>query len=281
VRSRSEADAGQAEGASGSIEGADGSALRPKGDTDLSGQSGGEAKVNDMKVVLLACEVMRDLARPHLDDAAIDTIYMDSGLHETPKRMAPALQEELDAIEEPSLVLVGYGLCGTGLVGLEAGRHTLVIPRMHDCIAILLGSHREYMRAISENPGTYYLTKGWLEAGTDPLREYESYVERYGEKTADMVMDTMYRNYTQICLVSHSEEDLAANRERAQAVGAFCKERWGMEYSERIGSDALIAKLLNAPRHLDLLGDEFVVIAPGGRVAMDQFLDFGAPAAAS
>jgi hypothetical protein len=137
------------------------------------------------------------------------------------------------------------------------------------------------MRAIGENPGTYYLTKGWLEAGTDPLTEYESYVERYGEKTADMVMDTMYQNYTQICLVAHSEESLAENRERAQAVGAFCKERWGMEYIERVGSDTLITKLLNAPRDLDMLGDEFVVIAPGGQVAMDPFLDFGAPAAAS
>ena len=234
-----------------------------------------------MKVVLLACEVMRDLVRPHLDEGAVETIYKDFGLHETPKRMAPALQKELDALEEPCLVLVGYGLCGTGLVGLEAGPHTLVIPRTHDCIAILLGSHREYMKAIGESPGTYYLTKGWLEGGTDPLSEYESYVERYGEKTADMVMDTMYRNYTQICLVSHSEEDLVANRERAQAVGAFCKERWGMEYSERVGSDALVAKLLNAPRHLDLLGDEFVVIAPGGRVAMDQLLDFGSPTTAS
>jgi hypothetical protein len=234
-----------------------------------------------MKVVLLACEVMRDLVRPHLDDAAVDTIYMDFGLHETPKRMAPALQKELDAIEEPSLVLVGYGLCGTGLVGLEAGRHTLVIPRTHDCIAILLGSHREYMKTIGENPGTYYLTKGWLEGGSDPLREYESYVERYGEKTADMVMDTMYQNYTQICLVAHSEEGLVENRERAQAVGAFCKERWGMEYSERVGSDALIAKLLDAPGHLDLLGDEFVVIEPGGRIAIEQFLDLGTPAAAT
>ena len=239
------------------------------------------AYAHGMKVVLLACAVMKDLVRPHLDDAAVDAIYMDFGLHETPKRMAPALQEKLDAIEEPSLVLVGYGLCGTGLAGLEAGRHTLVIPRTHDCIAILLGSHREYMKAIGENPGTYYLTKGWLEAGTDPLAEYEGYVERYGEKTADMVMDTMYRNYTKICLVAHSEEGLAENRERAQAVGAFCKERWGMEYSERVGSDALIAKLLEAPSHLDLLGDEFVVVPPGGRVTIDQFMDFGTPAAAS
>jgi hypothetical protein len=263
------------------MEVADSSALIRKRDTVRSRHSGGEAKGSDMKVVLLACAVMRDLVRPHLDDAPVDTIYMDLGLHETPKRMAPALQKELDAIEEPSLVLLGYGLCGTGIVGIEAKRHTLVIPRTHDCIAILLGSHQEYMRAMGESPGTYYLTKGWLEAGTDPLKEYESYVERYGEKTADMVMDTMYRNYTQICLVSHSEEDLAANRERAQVVASFCQERWGMEYKERVGSDALIVKLLNAPHHLDLLGDEFVVIAPGGKVTMEPFLDFGAPAETS
>jgi hypothetical protein len=237
--------------------------------------------MGDMKVVFLSCAVMRDLVGPHLDEAAVDTIYMDFGLHETPKRMAPALQKQLDAIEEPSLVLVGYGLCGTGIVGIEAGRHTLVIPRTHDCIAILLGSHQEYMKTIGESPGTYYLTKGWLEAGTDPLQEYESYVERYGEKTADMVMDTMYQNYTRICLVSHSEEDLVANRERAQTVAAFCNERWGMEYIERVGSDALIAKLMNAPRNMDLLGDEFVVIEPGGKVDMNQFFDFGTSAPGS
>ncbi len=233
-------------------------------------------KVGEAKVVLLACAVMRDLVAPHAEAAEFETIYMDFGLHETPKRMAPALQAQLDAIEEPRLVLVGYGLCGTGLVGLEAGRHTLVIPRMHDCIAILLGSHREYMRAIGENPGTYYLTKGWLEAGSDPRSEYERYVERYGEQTADHVIDALYRNYSQLCLVSHSEAGLVESRERAQVVAEFCKERWGMEYCERVGSDALVAKLLAAPRQLDRLGTEFIIIPPGGRVEMNPFLDFGA-----
>jgi hypothetical protein len=60
-------------------------------------------------------------------------------------------------------------------------------------------------------------------------------------------------------------------------VAAFCKERWGMEYSERVGSDALIAKLMDAPRHLDLLGDEFVVVPPGGTVMLEQFVDYRAP----
>ncbi len=147
-----------------------------------------------MKVVVLACAVMEDLVRPHLDDPSVETIYMEIGLHEQPKKMAPALQKQLDAIEEPSLVLLGYGLCGTGIVDVEAGRHTLVIPKTHDCIAILLGSHREYMKAIGENPGTYYLTKGWLESGNDPLAEYESYVEQLGEKSANLVIDTTIVN---------------------------------------------------------------------------------------
>jgi hypothetical protein len=230
-----------------------------------------------MKVVVLACAVMEDLIRPHLNDESIETTYMDFGLHEQPKRMAPALQKVLDAQEEPCLVLVGYGLCGTGLVGLESGQHTLVIPKTHDCIAILLGSHKEYMRTIDENPGTYYLTKGWLESGTDPKQEYDGYVERYGQKSADLVMDTMYRHYKQICLVAHSEADLASQRERALEVAAFCKERWGMGYVERVGSDELISRLMAAPRHLDVLGDEFVVIPPGGEVTLEQFVDTGAP----
>ena len=64
-----------------------------------------------MKVVVLACAVMEDLVRPHLDDPSVETIYMEIGLHEQPKKMTPALQKQLDAIEEPSLVLLGYGLC--------------------------------------------------------------------------------------------------------------------------------------------------------------------------
>jgi hypothetical protein len=231
-----------------------------------------------MKVVVLACAVMEDLVRPHLDDPSTETIYMEIGLHEEPKKMRPALQEKLDAIEEPSLVLLGYGLCGTGIVDLEAGHHTLVIPRTHDCIAILLGSHQEYMKATQENAGTYYLSKGWLEGEFDPLREYESYVDKYGKKSADLVIDTMYQHYSKLCLVAHSEEDLASQRERALVVAAFCKERWGMEYTERVGSDALIAKLMAAPRHMDLLGDEFVVVPPGGKVTMDEFVDYGVPA---
>jgi hypothetical protein len=186
--------------------------------------------------------------------------------------MAPSLQEELDALEEPSLVLIGYGLCGNGLEGLEAGRHTLVIPRADDCITILLGSHQAYAQAQQDHPGTYYLTRGWLEVGAHPLEEYQSLVARFGRESADHVVDTLFGGYTRLCLLASTDADLDACRAEVRDIAEFCSRRWGMSYEERIGSDALLQGLLDAPHRLDALGEDFVVIPPGGRVKPQMFL---------
>jgi len=71
-------------------------------------------------------------------------------------------------------VVLGYGLCGNGLHGLKAGRHTLLAPRADDCIALLLGSYQAYRREFDAEPATYWLSKGWLESGSNPLQEYRS-----------------------------------------------------------------------------------------------------------
>jgi len=223
-------------------------------------------------VRVLACPVLRDLIEPRLAGSETTALYMDYGLHEFPKRMAPSLQKQLDAVEEPSLILVGYGLCGNGLAGLEAGRHTLVIPRADDCITILLGSHEAYARAQREHPGTYYLTRGWLEVGGHPLDKYKSLLERYGRESADYVVDALYGRYTRLCLVASTAAELAECRPLVRELADFCSNRWDMSYEEHIGSDALLRGLLEAPRQMDLLGEDFVVVPPGGHVTPQMFL---------
>jgi len=226
-------------------------------------------------VVILACHVMQSLIQPHLaNDEDIPTIYMDYGLHVRPERMSPTLQAQLDALTEPSLVLIGYGLCGNGLDGLKAGPHTLIIPRADDCIAILLGSYQAYIQTFREQPGTYYLTKGWLESGSDPLKEYRQYVDRYGIDNADSLIDMMYGRYKKLCFVAHNQADLDEYRPRALEVAEFCTQRWDMTYEERIGSDGLIRRLLEAPQRPEGLGDDFVIIPPGGTVEQQMFIRF-------
>lgn len=223
-------------------------------------------------VVILACQVMQSLIQPHLPDGMVPVTYLDYGLHIRPEKMTPTLQAQLDALPEPSLVLIGYGLCGNGLDGLKAGPHTLIIPRADDCITILLGSYQAYIQAFHEQPGTYYLTKGWLESGSDPLKEYRAYVDQYGAENADTLIDMMYSRYKRICFVAHSQADLDEYRHRAMEVAGFCAERWGMTYEERIGSDDLIRRLLEAPRRPQELGEDFIIVPPGGIVQQKMFI---------
>jgi hypothetical protein len=223
-------------------------------------------------VVILACQVMQSLIQPHLRNGDIPVIYMDYGLHVRPQKMAPTLQAQLDALPEPSLVLIGYGLCGNGLAGLKAGPHTLIIPRADDCITILLGSYQAYIQAFNKQPGTYYLTKGWLESGSDPLKEYRSYADQFGVDNADMLIEMMYGRYKHLCFVAHNQADLDEYRSRALEVAEFCAQRWDMTYEERIGSDDLVRRLLEAPHRPGALGEDFVIVPPGGSVEQRVFL---------
>lgn len=224
------------------------------------------------QVVVIACKVFQDLLEHYLpDDLTEQVTFLDYGLHQYPKKLAIAVQEQIDSIKEPSRILLGYGLCGNGLNAIRAGEHTLLIPRADDCIAILLGSYQAYMKEFNENPGTYYLTKGWLESGSDPLKQYHQTVEKYGVETGEWIMDQQYMHYKRLVFVAHTQEDLEAYRPRALAVAEYC-QRWGMEYEEVLGSDAYIRHLVGAVSTLTESNDEFLVVPPGAAIEQSQFL---------
>ncbi|MFW5922917.1 MAG: DUF1638 domain-containing protein, partial [Planctomycetota bacterium] len=87
---------------------------------------------------VIACGVLAlDLER--LEDEmelAISTDFLPGGLHETPHKLRNKLQEAIDAAsdnERISRIVVGYGLCGRGTVGIHARSKPLIIPRVQDC----------------------------------------------------------------------------------------------------------------------------------------------------
>lgn len=222
--------------------------------------------------VVLACRVFENLFQQFLQAGTIqEFIYLDYGLHDYPKKLNQAVQEALDALTEPSLVILGYGLCGNGLNGIRSGRHTLLIPRTDDCIAVFLGSYERYRQEFKAESATYYLTKGWLEAGSNPLEEHQRYVARYGAAKADWLMDQMYHNYKRIAFVAHSQEDLDTYRARAREVARFC-ERWGMRYEEMLGSTEFFERLIQTANDVHNAGADFVVVQPGGELRQEQFL---------
>jgi hypothetical protein len=228
--------------------------------------------ISKRPIVVLACQVFQDLFERFVKDGQIQKfIYLDYGLHSIPRKLTQAVQEALDNLAEPSLVILGYGLCGNGLNGIRSGKHTLLIARADDCIAIFLGSYERYQHEFKSESGTYYLTKGWLESGSNPLQEYQEYVKKYGLAKANWLIDSLYHNYKRVVLVAHSQADLDTYRGQAQEVAKFC-ERWGMHYQEILGSSEYFENLLLAASQPNLVGENFVLVPPGGTLRQDQFM---------
>ncbi|OIO91700.1 MAG: hypothetical protein AUK03_10690 [Anaerolineae bacterium CG2_30_64_16] len=233
-----------------------------------------------LPIVVIACRVLQSsLAQLLPEQMSRNVKFMDYGLHRVPMKLTDALQEALDDVSEPSLVILGYGLCGNGLRGLRAGQHTLLVPRTDDCIAILLGSYKAYVREFSAVPGTYYLTKGWLESGSNPLQEYHEYSARYKHADVMWILDQQYQHYERLALVASDPVEMALYRDQAQAVAHFC-QRWGMRYEEILGSDDYVRRLIDAAGALSQngralptgLAADLVLIPPGGEIRQEMFM---------
>jgi len=218
---------------------------------------------------VVACRVLESALLPLLDELYPTSCrFLEYGLHALPQRMTPQIQQAVDALTPPGVVLLGFGLCGNGLVGLQAGGHTLVIPRVDDCIALLMGSYEAYACDFRCRPGTYYLSKGWLESGYHPVGQYREWSARYGEAQAQRVVLRMYENYRRVALVAHAPEELALYRPQAEEAARFLS----VDYDEILGSTSLLRRWIECARHPHLGGDECVIIPPGGSVRQLMFV---------
>lgn len=226
----------------------------------------------ESRLVVIACQVFQSLIEKYLPEGmAEQVIFKDYGLHRVPDKLTWSVQDEIDKIGDSSLIILGYGLCGNGLKGIQSREHTLLIPRTDDCIAVLLGSYKKYIQEFDATPGTYYLTKGWLESGSNPLQEYQEIVEKYGEKDATWIMDQQYQHYERIVFVAHNQEDLEKYRPQAKEVAEYC-QRWNMRYEEILGSDIYIRRLIENASSPDQADSDFLVIPPGGEITQEMFM---------
>jgi hypothetical protein len=228
-----------------------------------------EFAVPPTRTVLACATVMEELQPllrqiPDLAAAPVATRMLDFGLHVDPPKLKAALQAAIDeAAQTADEIVLGYGLCSMAVVGLRANGCTLVVPRVDDCISIFLGSRKEYLRQVHSTPGTYYLTKGWIEVGDTPFSEYDRLVAKYGEARADRIIRLSIKHYTRLALIDTGRGgDMAPYREFAQNLAA----RWDLRFEEIQGSNTLVRKMLFGPLH-----DDFVVVGPGEAIQYANF----------
>jgi hypothetical protein len=215
-----------------------------------------------MKVKVIACKTVGEEIQRHLP-STFDYQSLDFGLHEQPRKLNEMLRNQINQVKNTDVILLGYGLCCKGTIGLSS--HTkLVIPRVHDCIGIFMGSLRRYKGEFYREPGTYYLTKGWIEHGGDPYREFLKLKELYEEEKAFWLARKMIEHYTRLVFISTGDYQL----DRYRAYARMVADKFSLRFEEIKGSDSLIKKMLSGT-----WDDEFIVLNPGERVEYGMFVD--------
>ncbi len=220
------------------------------------------------RVAVVACRVMQpELEWLKTEYPRLLTYYLDQNLHRTPTKMAALVREKVDeAAKTADRIVLGYGLCSNGIVGVAAPRPGMIVPRCHDCIAFFLGSPQAYLKDFHLRPGSYYLTPGWIAERKDPLGIIEAeYVPRYGRETAEWAKREELKHYTHIVLVDTGAGDIEPMRKIALENARF----FNLQYVEIEGkSNVFFKKLVSGPYE----PDEFILLGAGEQVTQEMFI---------
>lgn len=210
---------------------------------------------------------------------AVTLRWLEIGLHERPaSALRAALQEAVDAASPVDFdaVLLAYGLCNRGIVGLAAKSLPVVIPRAHDCLGILLGSIGRYLDQLDSEPGTYFQSAGWLEQASlnrelgqpaftlGPASSFSraSLAEKYGEENADFLLEQltgMTSHYERLVFIDTQVPEAGKWESAARDLAA---ER-GWRFERLAGDLGWLRRLVDG----EWSEHEFQLLKPGERVA--------------
>ena len=159
-----------------------------------------------MRLAIIGCMVMnREISHLTAQSGNVVRVWwLQQGLHDTPDVLREELQHKIDEIERENqmlpahlrmeAVVLAYGLCSNGVIGLHSRSLPVIVPRCDDCISLFLGSAERYRKLFRELPGIYWYNNGWIEQAFTPSRENYArqraqYAEEYGEENADYLME--------------------------------------------------------------------------------------------
>jgi len=210
----------------------------------------------------------------------LDFYWLPQRLHSKPLELRKLIQGEVDRVDGSGNpydgIILLYGLCSKGSMGICSARYPVAVPKTQDCIGILLGSNDQYARHFREKPGTYWFTKGWFETGFNPGKKsgqdgvfdfyrerYIEYRKKFSEETSRYLINEWDQrwigNYTTLAFIDWGMKENQKLRKRAEESA----RNLGLEFEDIQGDPSLVLDLLNGKW---TEGGPVLVVPPGHKV---------------
>ena len=155
-------------------------------------------------------------------------------------RLSSAEKEELDKIKADR-VLLAMGFCGNALAGIH-GDFEIILPRVDDCISLLLGSVERRME-IGREYAAYFFTEGWMRGERNIIVEYEHTLKKYGPELTESIMEMMYSHYRTLAILNCGVGDVPSLMERTKDIS----DKLSLEQKELPGTLDYLVELLTGP----------------------------------
>ena len=154
-----------------------------------------------MNTAIIACKTIEDELRFAMERTGVDypVVWLEQGLHNVPDQLKTALQTALDGVGARR-VLLAMGFCGNAIRGVAVPAEELIIPRVDDCISLLLGSVQRRL-AVSREHSAYFFTEGWLRGERNIWVEHLHMLELYGEELTEELEKDMFGHYKTLGLL--------------------------------------------------------------------------------
>ena len=218
------------------------------------------------KPCIVACESLKpelDLVMKNLN-CTLPVHWIEAGNHSWPDKLRVVLQETLDALPPNQLVLLVFGFCGNALVGIKSGSHTLVLPKVADCIPLFIGSLKE-----RESYGTdvYFFTEGYLNSGRSIASDTSQAIQRYGEKRGLSILKKMLCHYRNFSIIDTKAFNVEAAKERVEKFANMVE----IPVEVIPGNLRLFDALLSGEHS----ADEFLTVPSGSSISFEDSLSAG------
>jgi len=214
-----------------------------------------------MENVVIACEMLKTevVKAMNMTGCNFPIIWIDSEQHNDPDKLREKLQRKIDSLDGKDNILLVFGCCGNALVGIKATASNLIIPKVDDCISMVLCKQGEKFERMKD---TYFLTKGWIESSKSLMVEYERAIQRYGVKNTERIFKVMLKNYKHLMLIDTGAYNIDEYMEKARAIANITNLRLIIKK----GGIWLIKKLLMGP-----YDDDFCLIPKSEEIKLTDF----------